>query len=452
MADILSANSSYSTGTNDTASTAVDGVTLHAAANINGALSACVQIETILGVGTTLIGNQADLVARLAVGITNAGVLRVNDATAFPGPLDVARGGTGAATFTDGGILLGSGTGAITALGVASNGQIPIGDNTTDPVLATITGGAGIDVTNGAGTISLAVDNTVFNVAPASVGSGSTRTHEGATTISSSQNLSGVHYYSTFTLDVSQTLTIPDGEDGLWIEATTSITINGVIDAEGSGAAGGAGGSSGAVGTAGTNRYGQAGGGGGSGASDATSGQGEAGGAGGDALAHGFTLASGGAAGAQPSSGNNDGNDATAGTSESGALGLLRRTPTYGAILGAPGGGGGGGGGNISGGAGGRGAGFIVLIAPTITFGASSTLNAGGENGTAGSNSASPSGGGGGGGGGIILIRCRSFTDSGATYDTGGGAAGAAGTDTSGPNDAGAGGAGAAGFRQVNIY
>lgn len=72
----------------------------------------------------------------------------------------VEHGGTGASTLTDGGILLGSGTGAITALGVATNGQIPIGDGTTDPVLATITGTANeIDVTNGAGTITLSLPN-----------------------------------------------------------------------------------------------------------------------------------------------------------------------------------------------------------------------------------------------------------------------------------------------------
>ena len=70
--------------------------------------------------------------------------------------LAVTEGGTGASTFTDGGILLGTGTSAIHALGVATNGQIPIGDGTTDPVLATLTGTASeIDVTNGAGTITI---------------------------------------------------------------------------------------------------------------------------------------------------------------------------------------------------------------------------------------------------------------------------------------------------------
>ncbi len=78
------------------------------------------------------------------------------------GILPVGNGGTGASTLTDGGILIGSGTGALTALGVATNGQIPIGDGTTDPVLAVITGTANkITVTNGAGTITLTIPDAV---------------------------------------------------------------------------------------------------------------------------------------------------------------------------------------------------------------------------------------------------------------------------------------------------
>jgi len=48
--------------------------------------------------------------------------------------LAVAQGGTGATTLTDGGILLGSGTGAITAMTALGNGQMIVGDGTTDPV------------------------------------------------------------------------------------------------------------------------------------------------------------------------------------------------------------------------------------------------------------------------------------------------------------------------------
>ena len=50
------------------------------------------------------------------------------------GTLSVARGGSGATSFTDGGILLGSGTGAVTAMAVLTDGQMIVGDGTTDPV------------------------------------------------------------------------------------------------------------------------------------------------------------------------------------------------------------------------------------------------------------------------------------------------------------------------------
>ena len=76
--------------------------------------------------------------------------------------IGVAHGGTGASSLTDGGILLGSGTGAITALGVASNGQIPIGDGSGDPQLATITGTSNeISVANGAGSITIGMPDDI---------------------------------------------------------------------------------------------------------------------------------------------------------------------------------------------------------------------------------------------------------------------------------------------------
>lgn len=60
--------------------------------------------------------------------------------------------------ITNGGLLLGTATDEVRALGVATNGQIPIGDGTTDPVLATITGTASeVTVTNGAGSITLSL-------------------------------------------------------------------------------------------------------------------------------------------------------------------------------------------------------------------------------------------------------------------------------------------------------
>jgi len=71
----------------------------------------------------------------------------------------VAKGGTGATSLTDGGVLLGSGTDAITATAVLGNGELLIGDNSTDPAVATLTAGSNVTITNGAGTITIAADN-----------------------------------------------------------------------------------------------------------------------------------------------------------------------------------------------------------------------------------------------------------------------------------------------------
>ena len=77
--------------------------------------------RTSLGLGT--IATQA----ANSVSITGGSITGITD-------LAVADGGTGASTFGDGYVLLGSGTGAITALDVTAKGSILVGDGTTDPV------------------------------------------------------------------------------------------------------------------------------------------------------------------------------------------------------------------------------------------------------------------------------------------------------------------------------
>jgi len=76
------------------------------------------------------------------------------------GTLPVGNGGTGATTLTDGGVLLGSGTGAITATAVLANGELLIGDASGDPTVATLSAGDGIDITNGAGSITIAAEDS----------------------------------------------------------------------------------------------------------------------------------------------------------------------------------------------------------------------------------------------------------------------------------------------------
>lgn len=76
-------------------------------------------------------------------GITITGTI----ATGTWGATDVgaAHGGTGASTLTDGGILLGSGVGAVTPMGVLADGSIVVGDGATDPVaLVAFTSSTGV--------------------------------------------------------------------------------------------------------------------------------------------------------------------------------------------------------------------------------------------------------------------------------------------------------------------
>ena len=74
--------------------------------------------------------------------------------------LPVSSGGTGATTLTNGGVLIGNGTGAITATSVLTNGQLLIGDGSGAPTAATLTAGTGVTITNGAGSIQIDATGT----------------------------------------------------------------------------------------------------------------------------------------------------------------------------------------------------------------------------------------------------------------------------------------------------
>jgi hypothetical protein len=74
-------------------------------------------------------------------------------------PVSVAMGGTGAATFTANGILLGNGTSAIAATSALTDGQLLIGSTGNAPSVATLTAGSGVTITNGSGTITIAASN-----------------------------------------------------------------------------------------------------------------------------------------------------------------------------------------------------------------------------------------------------------------------------------------------------
>ena len=125
-----------------------------------GSGTGAITATAVLGDGEILIGDGSGDPVALDVGsstaITSLGT--VTAGTWQSTDIGVAYGGTGVSTFTDGGLLVGSGASAITALGVAANGEIPIGDGSGDPQLANITGTSNeIEITNGSASIQVGI-------------------------------------------------------------------------------------------------------------------------------------------------------------------------------------------------------------------------------------------------------------------------------------------------------
>jgi hypothetical protein len=110
-------------------------------------------------------GSPANKKVTLANAITKAhgltdGVAKVSSgALTVATSLTVPEGGTGAATLLDHGVLVGSGTDAVTPLAVGTNGQVLVGSTGADPVFVTVTDGEGIDTTPGAGTLTIACED-----------------------------------------------------------------------------------------------------------------------------------------------------------------------------------------------------------------------------------------------------------------------------------------------------
>jgi hypothetical protein len=100
-----------------------EGVTMSGTLGVTGVLTATGGIELSHACQNTLTGSGG------CVSIQGNVIYRAGG-TDVP----VADGGTGASSLTCGGVLLGSGTGAITAMAVLSDGEMIVGDGTTDPV------------------------------------------------------------------------------------------------------------------------------------------------------------------------------------------------------------------------------------------------------------------------------------------------------------------------------
>ena len=118
---------------------------------------------------TATIDNIGAFTAAGAIDFDNQNMTNVDiDSGVITGITDlvVADGGTGVSTLTDGGVLLGNGAGAIQAMAVLTDGQMIVGDGTTDPVAES---GATLRTSIGVGT----TDNVLFANITGSVFTGS---------------------------------------------------------------------------------------------------------------------------------------------------------------------------------------------------------------------------------------------------------------------------------------
>ena len=112
--------------------------------------------------GTSLLADGTD--ANIDINITAKGSGQVIiDDLQLTTQLSVSYGGTGATSLTDHSVLVGSGTSAVTALTVGTNGQVLVGSTGADPVFANITAGTAMTVTEGTGTLELSSTGTTLN-------------------------------------------------------------------------------------------------------------------------------------------------------------------------------------------------------------------------------------------------------------------------------------------------
>ena len=149
--------------------------------------------EIVVSAGTLVVSGQTATITTggggggggsvTSVSTTLSGITVTNPTTAaqIGGTLAVPSGGTGATSLTDGGVLLGSGTGVITATSQPTDGQLLIGSSGNDPVLATLTEGTNITITEGAGTITIGTTAAAYGSWIASNGAGTSNIDSGDT-------------------------------------------------------------------------------------------------------------------------------------------------------------------------------------------------------------------------------------------------------------------------------
>ena len=100
-------------------------------------ISDCLDEDNMASNSATKLATQQSIKAYADLKATKGANSDITSLSGLSTPLSVAQGGTGASSLTDGGVLLGSGTGAVTAMTALGDGAIIVGDGSTDPVALT---------------------------------------------------------------------------------------------------------------------------------------------------------------------------------------------------------------------------------------------------------------------------------------------------------------------------
>ena len=180
--------------------------------------------------GDTLYATSTTVLSRLAKDANDSRVLtntgtnnnpawaQVTLTTGVTGTLPVGNGGSGATSLTDGGILLGSGTAAVTAMSVLADGEIGVGDGSTDPVaLAACASSTGtLKVANGGTGASTLTDKAVL----ISQDSGTDTVGSVALTTSGQLIIGGSSGPAAATLSAGSNITITVGAGSISIAAS----------------------------------------------------------------------------------------------------------------------------------------------------------------------------------------------------------------------------------------
>jgi len=136
----------------------------------------------------------------------------------------VNQGGTGAVSFTDGGVLLGSGTGAITATSVLGDGEILIGDASGDPATLDVGSSTAITIL---GTVATGVWNGTAianaNLANSTVSYGGISLALGASDATPAFNLSDATAYT----GDSSLVTVGTIASGTWNGTAVGVAYGG---------------------------------------------------------------------------------------------------------------------------------------------------------------------------------------------------------------------------------